>query len=278
MSAQVQITILADNQVGSFHARGEHGLAFWVCTASSRILFDTGQGLVLEDNARTLRADLFSTTAIVLSHGHYDHTGGLAGVLKQAGAGVRVFAHPDAVSPKYVRGDSRVRDIAMPHESREALAGIGSRFVTARQATEVCPGFRVTGEIPRRHPEEAITEPFCTDSAGREPDLLPDDQALFFQTHAGTVILLGCAHAGLISTLDAVRDLTNGAPIRAVIGGTHLRSASDERIAWTLAQLRRFKIPFLAPIHCTGQKASAALWTAFPRACRPCGAGATFEF
>lgn len=97
------------------------------------------------------------------------------------------------------------------------------------------------------------------------------------ETAQGTVVLLGCAHAGLIATLDHVRQLTAGAPIRAIIGGMHLGSASRDRMSWTLGELQRFRAGLVCPLHCTGQGAAAQLWAAFPDACRAGGAGTVFD-
>jgi 7,8-dihydropterin-6-yl-methyl-4-(beta-D-ribofuranosyl)aminobenzene 5'-phosphate synthase len=279
MSAKITVTVLADNTVVASDVRGEHGLAFWIDTGADCLLFDAGQGSVLACNAQALRVDLDAVDTIVLSHGHYDHTSGLASVLRQAESPVAVHAHPAALLPKYRRGETGVRDIGMPAECRAALLAEHSRLTLSRRPAEVAPGIWTTGEVLRLHPEEAITEHFCSDPEGREIDLLPDDQALFIETSQGTVVLLGCAHSGLINTLDYVQQLTTGGkPIRAVLGGMHLRSATEDRIAWTIQELRRFNINLLAPLHCTGQKAIAALWAAFPDAWQAVGAGSKFEF
>ena len=278
MSQDIKITVLSDNTVGTRDLRGEHGLAFWVETKCNCLLFDTGQGIVLSDNARALSLDLDAVDTIVLSHGHNDHTGGLADVLREAAGPVTVYAHPDALLPKFKQGDAGVRDIGMPAECRSAILSGQCKFTSSRQSVEVAPGIWTTGEIPRRHPEEAIAESFCRDPHGQEADLLPDDQALFMRAAQGTVVLLGCAHSGIINTLDQVQRLNEGKPVHCVIGGMHLRSATEERMAWTIRELRRFKISILAPMHCTGQKTAAALWMAFPDTCQPCGVGSRFEF
>ena len=278
MNTNVKITVLSDNTVGTRDLRGEHGLAFWVETTCNCLLFDTGQGLVLPDNARALSLDLDAVDTIVLSHGHNDHTGGLASILREAAGPVTVHAHPDALLPKYRQKAAGVNEISMPAECRAAIFDGRCQFTSSRRSVEVVPGIRTTGEIPRRHREEAITESFCRDPEGRETDLLLDDQALFMETAQGTVVLLGCTHSGIINTLDHVQELTGGKSVHAVIGGMHLRSATDNRMAWTIRELRRFKISILAPMHCTGQKAIAALWAAFPITCQACGVGALFEF
>jgi len=274
----MKITVLADNTVAVRNMRGEHGLAYWIDTGENSLLFDTGQGLVLADNAQALQMDLDAVDTIVLSHGHYDHTGGLASILHQTTNSVAIHAHPGVIQPKYQQGEKGGRDISMPEACREALLGGRCQFIPSRGSVEVAPGIRTTGEIPRLHPEEAIIEPFCRDPEGNEVDLLLDDQALFMGTTQGTVVLLGCAHSGIINTLDYIQGLTQGTPLRAVIGGMHLRSASEDRMTWTIRELHRFNINILAPMHCTGQKAIAELWAAFPFNCQPVGVGTCFLF
>lgn len=275
---KTRIVILSDNSVESRDTRAEHGLSFWIETEDHCLLFDTGQGLVLEDNARALDLDLDAVDTVVLSHGHYDHTGGLAPIIHRAGAGLRVVAHPDAFLPKYKRTNSGTREIGIPTASREAMAGLANPPIRTRLSMEIAQGIRTTGEIPRSHPEETMLEGFCRDPQGRQEEPLLDDQALYVETGGGTVVLLGCAHAGLINTLDCVQRLTQGRPIRAVLGGTHLRSEPGSRLAWTLDELRFFNLTLVAPMHCTGPKAAAALWTAFPAACKPVGVGTVLDF
>ena len=269
-----RITVLADNTVSARAARGEHGLCFHIEAGEYRLLFDTGQGLVLADNARALGIDLGAVDTIVLSHGHYDHTGGLPTVLAAARAPVVVHLHPDALQPKF----NKSRAIGIPPAARRALAEPNVRLVSSREPGEVAPGIFRTGEIPRRHAEETPEEIFHLDPEGQNPDPLLDDQSLYVGTPQGTVVLLGCAHAGVVNILDHVRRLTDNRPVRAVLGGLHLGAASAVRLQWTLDSLRRIAPRLLVPMHCTGPGAIAALWHEFPDACRPGGAGAVFDF
>jgi 7,8-dihydropterin-6-yl-methyl-4-(beta-D-ribofuranosyl)aminobenzene 5'-phosphate synthase len=261
-----QITVLADNLAAGRGLRGEHGLALWLERAAARVLFDTGQGLVLGANAARLGVPLARLEVLALSHGHYDHSGGLAEVLAAAAAPVAVHVHPAALEPKFRRDDNgAMHAIGMPAEAHAALTGGGRhRLRLSRAPVEIAPGLFLTGEIPRRHAEEEPTEAFCSDPTGQVPDPLSDDQALFLPGRDGTTVLLGCAHAGLINTLEHVSRLTDERPIRCVLGGLHLRSTAAGRLAWTVAALRRLGAPRLVPGHCTGWPAWATLRSAFP--------------
>jgi 7,8-dihydropterin-6-yl-methyl-4-(beta-D-ribofuranosyl)aminobenzene 5'-phosphate synthase len=278
MKAALQIVVLAENTAEGRGIRGGHGLAFLVERDGKRLLFDTGQGLVLADNAKVLNRDLTNLDAIVLSHGHYDHTGGLAQVLAQTVRLLPVHAHPGAVAPKYHAKASGVTAIGMPEACLRAARGSAARLMLSTDAVAILPGVRMTCEIPRIHDEERSQEHFCLDAEGRQDDPIADDQALIVETGTGIVVLLGCAHAGLINTLDHIRDLTAGTPIRAVVGGMHLRSATPGWLEWTIRELRRFDIGTLYPMHCTGFAATAALWQALPGRVQSAGAGTTLTF
>jgi 7,8-dihydropterin-6-yl-methyl-4-(beta-D-ribofuranosyl)aminobenzene 5'-phosphate synthase len=110
------------------------------------------------------------------------------------------------------------------------------------------------------------------------PDPLADDQALVIDLGTSILLLLGCAHAGIVNTLDHVGRLTGRKPVRAVIGGFHLGSASEERIQQTIARLRTTNLRCLAPVHCSGWPASAQLWHAFPKTFSPASVGTILEF
>ena len=110
-----------------------------------------------------------------------------------------------------------------------------------------------------------------------EPDQLVDDQAAFVETPVGTVVVLGCAHAGVINTLRHVQALTDNRPIYMAIGGMHLLNASPERMDKTVAELRRLDVKRLLPCHCTGMAAVARLWQEFPGRCGACPVGTIVE-
>jgi len=278
MISNLRVTVLADNSVSALDALAEHGLSLLVEADSHRILFDTGQGRVLRNNTETLGLSLAPLDAVVLSHGHCDHTAGLASVLEEA-APAAVFLHPAALQPRYVRSDPPVRDsIGMPEQSRLKLNHIRDRIVWTQAPTEIVPGIWCTGEIPRLAPGCERGGVFFLDTAHTRPDAIPDDQALFIETSDGLVVITGCAHAGIVNTLNRVGALTGSAPVRALIGGFHLGGAPPEQIEECISAIGACNLQFLAPCHCTGMTAHARLRSQFGALVRDIGAGSRLSF
>lgn len=264
---RVRATVLVDNYVRRSGLLAEHGWACWIETPVCRVLFDAGQGQALLHNARELGISLETADAIVLSHGHYDHTGTFAAVLDLAPT-ARVFAHPGAFEAKFsCRPGNPARYIGMPGDRLNLSNRIADRLAPTIAPVEIGPGILVTGQIPRTNDLEDAGGPFYLDEACQHPDPLVDDQALVIRTGGGVVVILGCAHAGVINTLKYVEQLRVGAPVRAVLGGMHLGAASRERLDWTIEELRRRKVPQVVAAHCTGANAFAALRAGLPGRC-----------
>jgi len=274
---QWRISTLVEN-TASLSLLGEHGLAFWLETPAGAILLDTGQGEVLFRNARHMGIDLATAEALVLSHGHYDHTGAVAAVLKMAQQ-ARVYLHPEALSPKFARRpDGMGRSIGMPDSSRLAIQDHPNRIVAVTSPARVLDEVYLTGPIPRKSSFEDTGGDFYCDEACSHRDSLMDDQAVFFQTSQGTVVVVGCAHSGVVNILTYVRDLTHGKPIYTVIGGMHLLAATEDRLSRTIASLRELDVPRIGLAHCTGFAAMARLQQELPGRCFHCAAGTRLDF
>jgi 7,8-dihydropterin-6-yl-methyl-4-(beta-D-ribofuranosyl)aminobenzene 5'-phosphate synthase len=277
MTESICVTTLVENTVHQRGLKAEHGLAFHIQFGGRSVLFDTGQSDLLLHNAGLLGLDLRGLDAIVLSHGHYDHCGGLKTAWSLSPA-CRLHLHPAAVEAKFsANAEGVARFIGMPDDARE-IAQASATTIWTRGLTEVVPGLFATGEIPRQTNFEDVGGRFFLDERCQKPDPLVDDQALFFESQGGLVVLLGCAHAGVVNTLLQIERLTGGKRIHAVLGGMHLLNASPERLAATVESLRQRKIPLLVPAHCTGWAALARLWESFPGRCASPGAGQRFAF
>jgi len=275
--ADKKLTVLVENTAAGSGLLAEHGLSFWIELDRKKVLFDTGQGHVLKNNARLLGVRLESVHSIVLSHGHYDHTGGLSVALLSA-AKPRLYAHPEAFAPKYsCRPDGSALNIGMPVLT-EADVRSQADLIWVEEPTEIAEGFWLTGPVPRTNDYEDTGGPFFRDKNCRKPDDFTDDQAAFLETKNGTVVLLGCAHAGVINTLHFIQTLTSNRPVRALIGGMHLLHAGPQRMEKTVAELRRLNIQCLMPCHCTGFPAMARFWHEFPGRYLSCPVGTFVRF
>jgi len=272
------MTGLVENTAQGRALMGEHGLAFHIRAGAESMLFDTGQSGLIARNAQRLGVGLGRVGAVALSHGHYDHTGGLPTILAAARK-PRLFLHPAARERKFRRRkDGVTEEIGFSAAAHDALQGGVGALVATDLPTEVVPGIFVTGQVPRRTTFEDNGGVFFLDPAGTRPDPLLDDQALFFDTPEGVVVLCGCAHSGVGNIVETVGTLAKGRPIRTIIGGLHLHSASDARIEATIALLGRIDGLSVHAGHCTGPKPTAALWNAFPGRCGECSVGTRFEF
>jgi 7,8-dihydropterin-6-yl-methyl-4-(beta-D-ribofuranosyl)aminobenzene 5'-phosphate synthase len=256
---EVRITTLSEN-TANYGFLAEWGLSILVDVDGLRILVDTGLSLSVVHNAQLMGIDLATIDRIVLSHGHADHTGGLREVLRRKGE-VEVIAHPDIWALKYVRrvGEAEEKYGGIPF-SRDELESNGARFNLVRKPVCITDRIMTTGETPMISGYEVIENNLIVKEAGLlQPDRMTDDLALVIDTDFGLVVILGCAHRGIINTLRHAQNLTGKKLVYAVIGGTHLFRASDERIEQTIADLKEIGIQRLGVSHCTGFHASTRL-------------------
>ena len=260
---EVKITTLSEN-TANYGFLGEWGLSILVESDDVQVLMDTGLSITAAHNAQVMRLDLSTIDRIVLSHGHADHTGGLGDVLRLTGA-VEIIAHPDIWVDKFTRrGEGSERKISVPFSQKE-LEDLGARLNLVREPVHITTNIMTTGEIPMiTGYEEIDSHLFIKEGGEFKPDPLADDLALVIDTEFGLVVILGCAHRGMVNTLRHAQALTGKEQVYAVIGGTHLIGASEERLERTIADLSEMGIQRLGVSHCTGFPASARLAQEYP--------------
>lgn len=280
MAGSIRLTVVCENTVGRpLPLLGEHGFACLIDSPAGRLLFDTGRGLTLLHNLATLGIDPTSIDAVVLSHGHDDHGGGLLPLLQRIGPRP-VFAHPGIFAERFfVKGEER-RSIGLT-VGRADLEAAGARFRLLDECTEIAEGLWFSGHIPRISPIEKGDPCLVREDpgAGRMiADPFEDDAALAIDTPRGVVVLLGCAHAGLVNTVEHFGRHLERRPLHAVIGGTHLGPVGEPQFLATVDYLASLDTVQVGISHCTGQARGALLFSRLPGRVFFASAGSTLEF
>ena len=258
---EVRLITLSENTAQTIYLLGEWGLSVLIDADGKRVLFDTGGGLSAVMNADTLGQDLSTVDKIVLSHGHFDHTGGLRDVLSRMKKAIEIIAHPDVWDSKY--GGSAAmniyRYVGIPFQ-REELETRGATFVLEKGPVWITDNIVTTGEIPMVTEYEQVDAAlFVKEGDKYVPDKVLDDRAMIIKTDQGLVVVAGCAHRGIINTLLYAQELTGEKRIHAVIGGIHLHRASEEQLALTMAAFRDMDVQKIGVSHCTSLPAAAMM-------------------
>ena len=263
----MRIITLSENTAGRMGLLAEWGISILIEIDNLKILLDTGASTPVVYNAPLLGVDLSTIDKIVLSHGHSDHTGGLREVLlSRGGKKVEVIAHPGIWAPKFWVSpctrrleEGSYNYVGIPYR-REELEDLGASFNLTKEPTWITDNIVVAGEIPMiTEYEEIESGLYIKENSEFRPDPLLDDRAIFIKTEKGLVVILGCCHRGIINTIHCAQELTGVRDIYAIIGGTHLALASEDRLKITIDKLKEFDIERLGCSHCTGLPVSARL-------------------
>jgi 7,8-dihydropterin-6-yl-methyl-4-(beta-D-ribofuranosyl)aminobenzene 5'-phosphate synthase len=277
-----RVTIPAAGNFDGIRLQAEMGLAYLITAtvAGKRhtLLMDFGLSPgVYMNNLKRLRLDISRAEAMVLSHGHEDHYGGMSVALKQVRAplfvgGLGVFLPRKIETP--------AGSFEMGALSREAIEKAGVRVVIADRPTPVANVGLLSGEIPRTTGYEQVPPALKVKKDGEfTQDLLSHEVALVFRIHGkGLVVITSCAHAGVVNTVEHAKTLTGESHVLAIVGGMHLTTASEETIAKTVTALQKIRPEYVAPMHCTGNRALMKLAAVMPDAYIHPSVGTRYRF
>lgn len=276
----VKVSVLSENMAGGRGFLGEHGLSILLRTGDRRILFDTGQTGIFLKNADCLGEDLLGLDGIILSHGHFDHCGGMKAL-------VRLYKENNkCLPPVYVRDNAfrsktainankiTFRDIGIPWKRQLVQEAI---HLTADKEM-IGEGMWVLGNIPYTVEFEKKPDTFFIDEGDKKlPDYMEDEQLLVFETEKGLCVFGGCCHPGIMNCLAYVKQAFPGKPLHGVFAGMHLMNQGRERILQTVEALKAMDIQMLMPVHCTGLEAIGKMKDVFGDKCSLMETGKVFE-
>ncbi len=278
----MRLTVLVDNHtLIDRYLTGEPALCLYLECDGKRVLFDLGYGNAFLRNAAILGIHPLEADTVVLSHGHIDHTGGLAPLarrilehgLENSGEHIssspRLIAHPDVFTPRTAM-DGRLSVGSVM--GRKQAESVFSSMQLSSEPVWVSERLLFLGEIERRFSYEGHTSIGKRDTAkGEQPDLIPDDTALAYRSEEGLVIVTGCSHAGICNIIEQARRLTGEERVLDVIGGLHLLNPPQEQLDKTAAYLGSLQLQALHACHCTDLASTLTLSASAPVAETGCG-------
>ncbi len=246
----------------------EHGFSVFVEFEGKKILFDTGQSGAFVNNAKKLGINLSETDYVVLSHGHYDHTGGVPVLLKELSKKTPLYMGKEFFKSKYklledgnykYNGNPFLRKEIENKESPVELCFVEDEATWLTEHIVLLKNFqRVSGF------EEVNPKFFLKSESGYEQDFFVDEISLGILTEQELVLVAGCSHVGIVNMLEHVKRVLN-LPVAAVLGGTHLVEAEEERLAKTVEALKQHDVKTIAVSHCTGEAGMELLQREFPQ-------------
>jgi 7,8-dihydropterin-6-yl-methyl-4-(beta-D-ribofuranosyl)aminobenzene 5'-phosphate synthase len=280
----VQITVLIEDSNSSAKPKlkSKHGLSFFVQAKIGdekvTVLMDAGPSSdALLYNVDALGVNLEDVDVVALSHGHYDHTGGLLEALKQMKKRVPVIGHPTLFDPK-LSLMPHLRLIGAPVKSSDVESAGGVPLLVTGPV-KIADGITTTGEVPRTTGFESVSGFWTVHNRSFVDDMMLDDQSLVVDVEGkGLVVVSGCAHSGIINTIKYAQKITGNSRVYAVLGGFHLIGADAKRIQSTVDELEKLDPKFVGPCHCTDKKAAEKFAEVFGDRCRPLHAGDIIKF
>lgn len=251
----LRITVLMENSPSANKALiNEHGLSLILDADEYRLLFDCGSGAHFMHNAHKLGINLTALDGIILSHSHYDHAAGFRDFVEVGYRSPALYVGKGFFDRKFSKKGSVYTDLSAGWDESFASAH-GFKVHMVSGTMEIAPGISIHQGFPRTHEEETIPNRFVKETGrGFVPDDFSDEIALSIKTTEGLVVIAGCAHPGIMNMIDEIQKRT-GERIYAVIGGTHLTEADEERTRRSIQALDSTGAEIIGLCHCSGLNA-----------------------
>jgi len=276
--SELKITVVIENNSSYPNLKSEHGLSFWLSIGDKNFIFDTGASSAAAANMKELALSPKDAEGLIISHGHYDHTGGIESIVGDGFDGL-IYLHPDALQQKFSNSSSVARDISIPQGCKNVILDFqqANKVVLVEWPYYILDNCFMTGKIPRSFGNPPTNKVFFLDVECLNQDNLNDDMAMAIETSKGMVIVCGCAHSGIQNTIDYVLKLSQNKKIYAVLGGTHIKSKDELVLKEISDYLNSLEIAVIAPNHCTCQTAIAYLKENFKGSVIDFSGGCVFE-
>ncbi|AFL94500.1 hypothetical protein containing metallo-hydrolase/oxidoreductase domain [Thermococcus cleftensis] len=267
----MRLTVLYENHSGFRKGLlGSHGFSVLVEHDAVKVLVDTGtEGRVLLNNMEKLGIAPDEMDYVFITHGHYDHTGGLKEFLRARGRRIGVIGHPEMFRRR-IALKPHPRQIGIPF-TREELEELGAEFVLKSEPFEFAPGLWSSGEIPRLEWDRAVG--YVERGGELRKDRVPDDIALIIDLGESVAVVTGCGHSGILNITRHASTIT-GKPIKALVGGFHLIGADRKLLDDVVENL---DVEKLYAGHCTGIDSYAYLKAKLGGKIEPLHVGKTIE-
>jgi len=270
--------LLAENYVQDAACRGEFGLSIYLETGGKKLLFDTGGSELFWENAAKKGVDVSDVDLCVISHGHYDHTGGMVRFLRE-NQKAKLYIHKDAFGVTYGTTDGRLDDYNCGILWQESdLRPYRDRMVLTDGPVWLTPDVVISGTIPSLPEFQPVEEFYRPEGDSLVRDTMSHEQFLAIRERGGVLVFSGCSHKGIVAAVAYARTLFPGEHFRAVVGGMHLIAASSQTCRRIIDRLAAEEPEVVMPIHCTGLRAICQMKAALGDRCVLAGTGAEYTF
>ena len=254
------ITLVDNHAMAESACASEHGFSVYIETEKRRILFDTGCGSMFLENARNLGVDLADIDTLIISHGHYDHAGGVRTLLETFSFdSLPMFTGEGFFNRKFVNEVQGERELGVNFDGEYLLSKGVDHQMVGKDPVLIGEGMYLLSYFSGKEENEDLNPRFLLETGeGVEIDRFNDEVSLVFDTPEGLVLIVGCSHPGILRMVERVKS-TFGKPVKALLGGIHLYDAGEEKMKRVSDALLAMDIGTLGVSHCTGDAAAEYL-------------------